>query len=75
MDAPRRDDAGSVHGVYLDSSVELAEDVTLEPNVILRGRTRVGQGTTIAAGSTIELNRRRALYWACYAPEFGCPFT
>lgn len=39
--------------VYLDSTVELAEDVTLEPNVILRGRTRVGEGSTVAAGSTI----------------------
>jgi bifunctional UDP-N-acetylglucosamine pyrophosphorylase / glucosamine-1-phosphate N-acetyltransferase len=39
--------------VYLEASVELAGDVTLEPNVILRGRTRVGEGTTIGAGSQI----------------------
>jgi bifunctional UDP-N-acetylglucosamine pyrophosphorylase/glucosamine-1-phosphate N-acetyltransferase len=39
--------------VYLDTTVELAEDVTIEPNVILRGRTRIGQGTTIASGTTI----------------------
>ena len=39
--------------VYLDTTVELARDVTLEPNVILRGRTRVGEGTVIGAGSQI----------------------
>jgi bifunctional UDP-N-acetylglucosamine pyrophosphorylase/glucosamine-1-phosphate N-acetyltransferase len=39
--------------VYLDSTVELAEDVTLEPNVILRGRTRVGRGSVIGAGSQL----------------------
>jgi bifunctional UDP-N-acetylglucosamine pyrophosphorylase/glucosamine-1-phosphate N-acetyltransferase len=39
--------------VYLDVGVELAEDVVLEPNVILRGATRVGERTRIAAGSQI----------------------
>jgi bifunctional UDP-N-acetylglucosamine pyrophosphorylase/glucosamine-1-phosphate N-acetyltransferase len=39
--------------VYLDAIVELAEDVTLEPNVILRGRTRVGRGTVIGADSQV----------------------
>jgi bifunctional UDP-N-acetylglucosamine pyrophosphorylase/glucosamine-1-phosphate N-acetyltransferase len=39
--------------VYLDWGVELAEDVTLEPNVILRGATTVGQGSVIGAGSQI----------------------
>ena len=39
--------------VYLDHAVELAEDVILEPNVILRGATRVGERTRIAAGSQI----------------------
>jgi bifunctional UDP-N-acetylglucosamine pyrophosphorylase/glucosamine-1-phosphate N-acetyltransferase len=39
--------------VYLDWDVELAEDVTLEPNVILRGRTSVGQGSVIGAGSQL----------------------
>ncbi|HYM83466.1 MAG TPA: bifunctional UDP-N-acetylglucosamine diphosphorylase/glucosamine-1-phosphate N-acetyltransferase GlmU [Candidatus Dormibacteraeota bacterium] len=39
--------------VYLDADVELASDVTLEPNVILRGRTRVGEGSVIGAGSRI----------------------
>jgi len=39
--------------VYLDHAVELARDVVLEPNVILRGHTRVGERTRIAAGSQI----------------------
>ena len=39
--------------VYLDHAVELARDVVLEPNVILRGATRVGERTRIAAGSQI----------------------
>ena len=38
---------------YIDVSVELAGDVTLEPNVILRGRTRIGAGTRIGSGSQI----------------------
>jgi len=38
---------------FVDAEVELAADVTLEPNVILRGRTRVGQGTFIGAGSQL----------------------
>src|SRR6476646_4535819 len=37
--------------VYLDSTVAIAEDVTLEPNVILRGRTSIAAGTVIGAGS------------------------
>ena len=39
--------------VYLDHGVDLARDVVLEPNVILRGGTRVGERTRIAAGSQI----------------------
>ena len=39
--------------VYLDHGVDLAQDVVLEPNVILRGATRVGERTRIAAGSQI----------------------
>jgi len=38
---------------YVDATVELAADVTLEPNVTLRGRTRVGEGTVIGAGSRL----------------------
>jgi bifunctional UDP-N-acetylglucosamine pyrophosphorylase/glucosamine-1-phosphate N-acetyltransferase len=38
---------------YIDASVELASDVTIEPNVVLRGSTRVGGGTRIRSGSQI----------------------
>jgi bifunctional UDP-N-acetylglucosamine pyrophosphorylase/glucosamine-1-phosphate N-acetyltransferase len=38
---------------FIDAEVELAADVTLEPNVILGGRTQVGEGTTIGAGSQL----------------------
>jgi bifunctional UDP-N-acetylglucosamine pyrophosphorylase/glucosamine-1-phosphate N-acetyltransferase len=38
---------------YLDWTVELAADVTLEPNVILRGTTTVGGGSVIGAGSQL----------------------
>ena len=40
--------------VYLDHGVELAADVVLEPNVILRGETRVGERTRIGAGSQVH---------------------
>jgi len=39
--------------VYLDWQVELATDVTIEPNVILRGATVVGEGSTIGPDTTI----------------------
>jgi bifunctional UDP-N-acetylglucosamine pyrophosphorylase / glucosamine-1-phosphate N-acetyltransferase len=39
--------------VYADAAVKLSEDVTLEPNVILRGRTSIGRGSTIGAGTQI----------------------
>jgi bifunctional UDP-N-acetylglucosamine pyrophosphorylase / glucosamine-1-phosphate N-acetyltransferase len=39
--------------VYLEPTVELAADVVLEPNVIIRGRTRIGEGSVIGAGSQI----------------------
>ena len=39
--------------VYLDWTVDLGEDVTLEPNVILRGATTVGTGAVIGAGSQL----------------------
>ena len=39
--------------VYLDATVTLATDVTIEPNVILRGSTSVGEGSVIGAGSQV----------------------
>jgi bifunctional UDP-N-acetylglucosamine pyrophosphorylase / glucosamine-1-phosphate N-acetyltransferase len=38
---------------WVEPGVELAGDVVLEPNVILRGRTRVGERTVIGAGSQV----------------------
>jgi bifunctional UDP-N-acetylglucosamine pyrophosphorylase/glucosamine-1-phosphate N-acetyltransferase len=39
--------------VYLDHRVQLAEDVVLEPGVVLRGATTVGARTRIATGSQL----------------------
>jgi bifunctional UDP-N-acetylglucosamine pyrophosphorylase/glucosamine-1-phosphate N-acetyltransferase len=39
--------------VYLDWTVDLGADVTLEPNVILRGATSVGDRSVIGAGSQL----------------------
>jgi bifunctional UDP-N-acetylglucosamine pyrophosphorylase/glucosamine-1-phosphate N-acetyltransferase len=52
--------------VYIDASVELANDVTIEPNVILRGATRIGSGTRIGAGSQIfdTVVGRDCVVWA-----------
>jgi len=52
--------------VYLDWSVELGSDVTLEPNVILRGATSVGDGSVIGAGSQIADSTigQRVRIWA-----------
>jgi len=38
---------------YVDAGVSLASDVVLEPNVVLRGRTSIGQGSRIGAGSQL----------------------
>ncbi len=38
---------------YVDFTVELAQDVVLEPGVVLRGQTKIGEGTRIGAGSEI----------------------
>jgi bifunctional UDP-N-acetylglucosamine pyrophosphorylase/glucosamine-1-phosphate N-acetyltransferase len=39
--------------VYVDAGVRLAADITIEPNVILRGATTIGEGTVLGAGSQI----------------------
>ncbi len=38
---------------FIDATVELAQDVTLEANVSLRGTTRVGRDTVIRTGSQL----------------------
>ena len=52
--------------VYLDWDVALAADVELEPNVILRGRTSVGQGSVIGAGTQLidSVVGERVRVWA-----------
>ncbi len=51
---------------YIEPTVELASDVVLEPNVILRGSTRVGQGSVIRAGSQLfdAIVGRDCVVWA-----------
>jgi bifunctional UDP-N-acetylglucosamine pyrophosphorylase/glucosamine-1-phosphate N-acetyltransferase len=39
--------------VYLDWSVDLGPDVTIEPNVILRGTTTIGEGSVIGPDSQL----------------------
>lgn len=52
--------------VYLDHGVQLADDIVLEPNVSLRGRTIVGAGTRIASGTQIHdsVIGERCTIWA-----------
>lgn len=37
----------------VDATVEIDEDVTIEPNVVLRGATRIGRDSVIRAGSQL----------------------
>jgi len=52
--------------VYLDWDVSLAADITLEPNVILRGSTSIGEGSVIGPGTHIidSTIGRGARVWA-----------
>jgi bifunctional UDP-N-acetylglucosamine pyrophosphorylase / glucosamine-1-phosphate N-acetyltransferase len=56
-------DPGSV---IVDAGVDIAEDVTIEPNVILRGATQIGRDTVIRAGSQIidSVVGERSVVWA-----------
>jgi bifunctional UDP-N-acetylglucosamine pyrophosphorylase/glucosamine-1-phosphate N-acetyltransferase len=38
---------------FIDATVELGEDVTLESHVVLRGRSRIGRDTLVGSGSRI----------------------
>ncbi len=51
---------------YIDESVRIAEDVTLEPNVILRGQTVIERDAVIRAGSQIFDTSvgERSVVWA-----------
>lgn len=52
--------------VIIDASVEISEDVTVEPGVILRGRTRIGRDAVIRAGSQVfdSFIGERTVVWA-----------
>jgi bifunctional UDP-N-acetylglucosamine pyrophosphorylase/glucosamine-1-phosphate N-acetyltransferase len=51
---------------WIDATVEIAEDVTIEPNVILRGGTKIGRDTVIRAGSQLidAVVGERCTIWA-----------
>jgi bifunctional UDP-N-acetylglucosamine pyrophosphorylase/glucosamine-1-phosphate N-acetyltransferase len=52
--------------VYIGAEVELAQDVVVEPGVVLRGRTRVGSGSRLGAGSQLidSTVGARSVVWA-----------
>ena len=52
--------------VYLDWGVQLAADITLEPNVIIRGSSTVAEGSVVGPGSTIvdSVIGRGCVVWA-----------
>jgi bifunctional UDP-N-acetylglucosamine pyrophosphorylase/glucosamine-1-phosphate N-acetyltransferase len=51
---------------YVDGGVEIGEDVTIEPGVILRGSTRIARDVVIRSGSQIIDSRvgERSVVWA-----------
>ncbi|CAN5744066.1 bifunctional UDP-N-acetylglucosamine diphosphorylase/glucosamine-1-phosphate N-acetyltransferase GlmU [soil metagenome] len=51
---------------YVEATVAIAEDVTLEPNVTLKGATRIGRDTVIKSGSYIvdSVIGERCTIWA-----------
>lgn len=50
----------------VEASVEIAPDVTIEPNVVLRGRTRIGRDTVVRSGSQVidATIGERCLVWS-----------
>jgi bifunctional UDP-N-acetylglucosamine pyrophosphorylase/glucosamine-1-phosphate N-acetyltransferase len=51
---------------FIDASVILAEDVTIEPNVVLRGATSIGRDAVIRSGSQVldTVIGERTVVWA-----------
>jgi bifunctional UDP-N-acetylglucosamine pyrophosphorylase/glucosamine-1-phosphate N-acetyltransferase len=51
---------------FIDASVSIAEDVTIEPGVILRGETSIGRDAIIRSGSQIfdTVIGERSVVWA-----------
>ncbi|CAN5732074.1 bifunctional UDP-N-acetylglucosamine diphosphorylase/glucosamine-1-phosphate N-acetyltransferase GlmU [soil metagenome] len=58
-------------GTLIEATVTIAEDVTIEPDVILRGETSIGRETVIRAGSQIadSIIGERCLVWASVIEE------
>jgi bifunctional UDP-N-acetylglucosamine pyrophosphorylase / glucosamine-1-phosphate N-acetyltransferase len=56
---------------WIEATVEIAQDVTIEHNVILRGRTKIGRDTVIRAGSQIidSTIGERCTVWASIIEE------
>ena len=56
-------DPGSV---VIEATVQIATDVTIEPNVVLRGATRIGRDTAIKSGSQLidAIVGERCAVWA-----------
>ncbi|MDQ3688487.1 MAG: bifunctional UDP-N-acetylglucosamine diphosphorylase/glucosamine-1-phosphate N-acetyltransferase GlmU, partial [Chloroflexota bacterium] len=56
---------------FIDATVEIAEDVTLEPNVTLKGATRIGRDSVIKSGSYIvdSVIGERCTIWASVIEE------
>ena len=52
--------------VFIDATVEIEQDVTIESNVILRGKTRIARDTVIKSGSQIidSTIGERCVIWA-----------
>ena len=51
---------------WIDATVEIEADVTIEPNVVLRGKTRIARDTVIKSGSQIVDSTigERCVVWA-----------
>jgi bifunctional UDP-N-acetylglucosamine pyrophosphorylase/glucosamine-1-phosphate N-acetyltransferase len=56
---------------YIEATVEIEQDVTIEPNVVLRGNTRIARDTVIRSGSQIVDSTigERCVIWASVIEE------
>ncbi len=54
------------HSVFIDATVRIAEDVTLEPNVVLKGVTRIGRDSVVKSGAYVvdAVIGERCTIWA-----------
>ncbi len=42
------------NSIYIEPDVKIAKDVVIEPHCIIKGKTRIGQGVTVGAGSILQ---------------------